>query len=75
MNPTEKAVQLFNTYYASILCINNDLSEEVIISILAKKRALIAVDDIISIVECYDKRYISNELNFWIDVKNEIEKL
>jgi hypothetical protein len=75
MNPKDKATQLFNKYYVSILEVNNDLSEEIIISILAKKRALIAVDDIISIVECYDRRHISNELNFWIEVKNEIEKL
>ena len=75
MNPTEKAVQLFNSYYVSILGINNDLSEEIIISILAKKQALIAVTEIISIAEWYNRRYISNQLNYWIEVKNEIEKL
>jgi len=75
MNPKEKAVNIFNKYYVSILDVNNDLSEEVIISILAKKQALIAVDDIIKIVECYDRIHISNQLNYWIEVKNEIEKL
>jgi len=75
MNPKEKAVQLFNTYYVSILGINNDLSEEIIISILAKKQALIAVDEIILLSEWYNRRYISNQLNYWIEVKNEIEKL
>ena len=47
MNPKEKATQLFNKYYVYILEINHDLSEEIIISILAKKHALIAVDEII----------------------------
>ena len=51
MTPKEKAVQLFNKYYVSILEVNNDLSEEIIISILAKKHALIAVDEIIEYAE------------------------
>ena len=75
MTSKEKAVQLFNKYYVSILEIDNDLSQEIIISVLAKKQALIAVDEVISIVEWYDRRYISNQLNFWIDVKNEITNL
>ena len=75
MTSKEKAVQLFNKYYVSILEINNDLSEEIIISILAKKQALIAVDEIISVVEWYDRRHISNQLIFWIDVKTELTNL
>lgn len=70
MNPKEKATQLFNKYYVSILGIDNDLSEEVIISILAKKQALIAVDEILSLL------FLSQaEINYWMQVKNEIEKL
>jgi len=38
----------------------------------AKIHSLIAVDEIISIVEWYDRRHISNQLNFWIDVKKEL---
>jgi hypothetical protein len=49
MTSKEKAVQLFNKYYVSILEVNNDLSEEIIISILAKKQALIAVDEILEV--------------------------
>lgn len=70
MNPKEKATQLFNKYYVSILGLNNDLSEEVIISILTKKHSLIAVDEILSLL------FLSQaEINYWIEVKNEIEKL
>ena len=94
MNPKEKATQLFNKYYVSILEINHDLSEEVIISILAKKQALIAVDEIIEAlsklnVEVLHTEYGSKliEINgeirtnygshviYWIEVKNEINKL
>ena len=72
MTPTEKAVQLFNTYYVSILGINNDLSEEIIISILAKKHALIAVTEIINIYINFPKHPQSI---YWQEVKQEIEKL
>jgi len=79
MNPKEKSVQLFNSYYVSILEINNDLSEEVIISILAKKHSLIAVDEIINsnphsnLFNFYSD--IHSTMQYWIEVKNEIEKL
>ena len=71
MNPKDKATQLFNKYYVSILEINHDLSEEIIISILAKKQALIAVDEILKVafystVEIY---------NFYLEIRIEIEKL
>jgi len=67
----EKAVQLFNKYYVSILEIDHDLSEEIIISILAKKHALIAVDEILKVAfysppDCY---------NFYLDVKIELSNL
>jgi hypothetical protein len=71
----EKAVQLFNKYYVSILEVNNDLSEEILISILAKQCAIIAVDEIILLTEWYDRRYISNQLEYWIDVKSELSNL
>jgi hypothetical protein len=68
MNPKEKAVQLFNKYYVSILEVNNDLSEEIIISILAKKHALIAVDEILELTGGYINQ-------FYKEVKTEIEKI
>ena len=77
MNPKEKAVQLFNSYYVSILEINHDLSEEVIISILAKKQALIAVTEIIN-SNPHSNPFntdVYSTMKYWIEVKNEIEKL
>lgn len=77
MNPKEKAVQLFNSYYVSILEINHDLSEEVIISILAKKQALIAVTEIINSNPYSNPFYtdVYSTMKYWIEVKTEIEKL
>jgi prolyl-tRNA editing enzyme YbaK/EbsC (Cys-tRNA(Pro) deacylase) len=57
MNPKEKAVQLFNKYYVSILEVNNDLSEEILISILAKKQALIAVDEVLELTGGYINQF------------------
>ena len=77
MNPKEKSTQLFNKYYVSILEINHDLSEEIIISILAKKQALIAVTEIIN-SNPHSNLFntdIHSTMQYWIDVKTEIEKL
>jgi hypothetical protein len=79
MNPKDKATQLFNKYYVSILEIDNDLSQEIIISILAKKHSLIAVTEIINsnphsnLFNFYSD--IHSTMQYWIEVKNEIEKL
>ena len=72
MNDSKKrAIELFNKYYVSILELNNDLSEEIIISILAKKHALMAVDEILKVAfysppDCY---------NFYLNVKIELSNL
>ena len=74
MTPKEKAVQLFNKYYVSILELNNDLSEEIIISILAKKHALIAVTEIIN-SNPHSNPFntdIHSTMQYWIEVKNEL---
>lgn len=73
MTSKEKAVQLFNKYYVSILEVNNDLSEEILISILAKKHALIAVDEILEANHIWYKDAIPYK--YWIEVKNEISIL
>jgi len=71
MTPKEKAVQLFNKYYVSILEVNNDLSEEIIISILAKKQAIIAVDEILNVAY-----YSTDDIyEFYYDVSVELSIL
>jgi len=77
MTSKEKAVQLFNKYYVSILEVNNDLSEEILISILAKKHALIAVTEIIN-SNPHSNPFntdVHSTMEYWIDVKNELTNL
>ena len=77
MTSKEKSVQLFNKYYVSILEINNDLSEEIIISILAKKQALIAVTEIIN-SNPHSNPFntdIHSTMQYWEQVKNELSNL
>ena len=73
MTSKEKSVQLFNKYYVSILDVNNDLSEEIIISILAKKQALIAVDEIIEALGRLNVEVLHTEYgNKLIEINGEI---
>lgn len=81
MTPKEKANELFDKYYVLILQTESDISEELQISILAEKLALIAVDEKIKTVQdiCDIKNGMTKEelehITFLLDVKNEIEKL
>jgi hypothetical protein len=70
MTPKEKATELFKKYY----CMNNDSKSKlkVIGFETAKQCALIAVDLVIDNIE---DDYLENDLNYWEDVKQEIEKL
>ena len=47
MKKEDKAKELYNLYYYNILTYAEELSQEIIISLLAKKSALIAVNEII----------------------------
>ena len=67
--PKEKAKELFDQYYMLILNTGGELSNEIIISILAKQSCLIAV-----------KQILDNDLNnevyyYWEEVEEEINNL
>jgi hypothetical protein len=67
--PKEKAKELFDEYYMLILNTGGELSNEIIISILAKQSCLIAV-----------KQILDNDLNnevyyYWEEVEEEINNL
>jgi hypothetical protein len=68
--PKEKAKELFNQYHNLIQEIGGDLGHEILVSILAKHCALIAVDEILNI-NSVDKDFSLS--HYWIDVKDEIE--
>jgi hypothetical protein len=72
MTPEEKAKELFNHYYNLIQRIGGYLEQEILVSILAKECALIAVDEIIDI-NSVDKDFSLS--HYWLDVKEEIENL
>jgi hypothetical protein len=73
MTIKDKAINLFNKHYLLILEIDNDLSQEIIISILAKKHALLTVDEILQANHIWYKDSIPYK--YWQEVKQEIEKI
>jgi hypothetical protein len=68
-SPKEKAKELFDEYYILILNNGRELSNEIIISILAKQSCLIAVNEIIKATTPLISTY------FWKEVKEEINNL
>ena len=75
MTPKERADQLVNVYYNSIMSfLTNNMKLE-----NAKKCALIAVDQIIleqcKSSELKDARYQDERLNYWNEVKQEIKNI
>lgn len=64
MTPKEKAQSLFDKYY--IIC--QEFTEEIQCTIQSKQCALTAVDEIYS-------NNTDDKNDFWIEVRNEINKL
>jgi len=69
-SPKEKAKELFDQYHNLIQEIGGDMGHEILVSILAKNCALIAVDEILEI-KSVDKDFSLS--HYWVDVKDEIE--
>jgi len=76
MIPKEKAKELLDKYY--IIC--QEFTEEIQCSIQAKQCALITVDEILE-TKLLKNRYCGfveldkSHIEYWNEVKNEIEKL
>ena len=68
-SPKEKAKELFNQYHNLIQEIGGDMGHEIVVSILAKHCALIAVDEIIKATTPLTSTY------FWKEVEREINNL
>jgi len=71
-SPEEKAKELFDQYHNLIQDIGEELGQEILVSILAKNCALIAVDEILNI-NSVDKDFSLS--HYWLDVKQEINNL
>jgi hypothetical protein len=70
----EKALEIFSKHYVSIFNINCDYSEECLISNLSQKHAIITVDEIIAVKLLWHQKD-TNDLDYWNEVKQEIQKL
>jgi hypothetical protein len=73
MTAREKAIELVDKYY--IIC--QEFTEEIQCSIQAKQCALIAVDMVIKCCKDYDEVHenYTTQVDHWMEVKKEIEKL
>jgi hypothetical protein len=73
MTPKEKAEELIEEFYKIE---DSKLDEDAWIdSYLAKRCAMVAVDEIIREVDWHDFETPNKVLNYWQEVKQEIEKL
>jgi len=81
MKPKEKAIHLCDMFYQKlpleryVITTDGDLSWEYNNWKTAKECALIAVDEIIKEVDWHDFETPNKVLNYWVEVKQEIEKL
>jgi hypothetical protein len=70
--PKEKAKELFDQYHNLIQDIGGDLGHEILVSILAKNCALIAIIEILEI-KSVDKDFDLSD--YWQEVEREIYNL
>ena len=72
MTPKDKALELYNKYEQ----LGRDFTRGVSMKEFAKQCALIAVDEILKAVDNPDETYLmKHSVNYWTEVKQEIEKL
>ena len=71
MTPKEKAEELVDKYRNTIMSFLSDNMKDM----NAKKCALIAVDEIIDAIDWHEYEVPNDQLKFWLEVKQEIEKL
>jgi hypothetical protein len=73
--PEEKAKQLFDQYHNVIQEIGGDMGHEILVSILAKHCALIAVDEILYILNLSLDFKMNKSIKYWLEVREEINNL
>jgi hypothetical protein len=74
-SPKEKADELFNQYHNLIQEIGGDMGHEILVSILAKQSCLIAVDEILYILNLSLDFKMNKSIKYWQEVKEEINNL
>jgi hypothetical protein len=71
MTPKLKAENLVDSYRIILMNEDTECGEEILCTVIAKQCALIAVDEIIYVLD----RYIDPVRKYWNEVKQEIHKL
>ena len=74
MTPKEQAEQLLHEYRMLFMDEGEDYGQEILVTMLSLKCALIAVDLILKDREEMDGMRVIND-PYWLEVKNELEKL
>ena len=74
-SPKEKAKELFNQYHNLIQEIGGDMGHEILVSIIAKESCLIAVDEILYILNLSLDFKMNKSIKYWLEVEQEINNL
>jgi hypothetical protein len=69
MTAKDKAIELVDTYRIMLMNSDTECGEEILCTVIAKKAALIAVDEIIKVLG------YNSEVHIWNKVKKEIQLL
>ena len=76
MTPVEKANEIFTHYHNLIQEQGGELGQEILVSILAKQCALIAIGLIVKETLELSKEYSNNFIYiYWLRVQEELEKM
>lgn len=85
MKAKQKAIELVDKYRILLQETDTDISEEILLTIVAKDCAIVCVDEIMKYVswvskldaETVEQSRANDEMfiNFWLEVKQEISKI
>jgi len=76
MTPKEKAQDLVNQFRIVLMDEDTECGNEILCTSIAIKNALITVDECIKLANLMDGRFsFDNEIEYWNEVKEELEKL
>lgn len=75
LTPKEKANELVTMHHNLIQDIGGELGQEILVTIVAKQCALIAVDEILFVLEYNLDFKMERSIGYYLEVKQEIEKL
>jgi hypothetical protein len=73
--PKEKAKELFDQYHNLIQEIGGDLGHEILVSILAKQSCLVAIYEILYILNVSLDFKMNKSIKYWLEVGEEINNL